>query len=509
MSHTRARSGWVYLVGAGPGDPDLITVRGAELLASADVVLHDELIDPALLERATGEVRSVGKRGSSARSKQARQDAINRDLVALARAGQSVVRLKGGDPFLFGRGSEEARELRAAAIPFEVVPGVPAPVGATGYAGIPLTHRDIASSVTFITAVKRDGKMFDWSELAQLKGTLCIFMGTHRLAEIAEGLIDKGRRAPSTPAAAVQWISYPRQHTVVGTLADIAARASKLGSPSLLIVGDVVALRPDVRWYDAQALFGKRVLVTRPAHQIAPTAKQLRQRGAEAVPFPTIQLQPPPDPEAVARAVRELASYDLVAFTSDNGVDWLWREIDRQGRDARAFGNAKIAAIGPATAQGLRRRGVVADIVAESYIAETLAENILQKLQPGARVLVPRALVAREILPERLREAGMHVDVVPVYQTVSSGVDKREELRALVASVDIVTLTSSSTVTMLSEILGDDAPARLAHCLLASIGPVTTKTAEDLGLHVAVTAEVSTSVGLIDALERALRESAP
>jgi uroporphyrinogen III methyltransferase/synthase len=504
-----ARAGWVYLVGAGPGDPALITVRGSELLRSADLVLHDELIDPALLEqaRADAELCPVGKRGNAPQAKQRSQRHIEQQMVHAAQAGRSVVRLKGGDPFLFGRGSEEVMALRAAAVPYQVVPGVVSPVGATAYAGVPLTHRALSRSVTFVTAVMRDGAEFDWSELASLGGTLCVFMGLRRLASVCRGLIELAGRSADTPAAVVHWISYPKQQTVSGTLADVAARseAAGLDSPSLLIVGAVVSLREQLRWFDAQPLFGKRVLITRPAHQVAPTAAMLRGRGAQPLPFPTIAITDPPDPEPARRAAAELESYQLVVFTSDNAVARFFTQLEELGRDARAFGRSKVAAIGPATAAGLRRRGIEPDVVAERFVAEALAEAILRAIDDPAncRVLLPRALVAREALPEALRLAGMAVDVVPVYQTRSAAGAEAERLRSMLrdGEVDVVTLTSSSTVDQLVALLGEAACELLESTTLASIGPITTATAEQHGLTVAVTAEHSTSEGLIDALE--------
>ena len=495
-----ARAGWVYLVGAGPGDPGLLTLRAAELLASADVVLHDELVDPAVLAhvREGAEVDAVGKRGADPSSKRASQGRINTALVSAARRSLQVVRLKGGDRKVIGRDAEEAAALREAGVPFEVVPGINAPGGATGYAGIPLTHRDHASGVAFVTAVQRDGALYDFAEVSGFTGTLCVFMGTHHLARIAQALIDDAGRAPETPCALVSWISYPRQVTVVGTLSTIANEPGG-GAPGLLICGDVVQAREQLRWFDKQPLFGKRVLVTRPAHQAASTAKLLRQRGADPVLFPTIAIEPPPDAAPLDRAIAALSTYDLVVFTSDNGVRLFFEALERAGLDARAFANAKLAAIGPATARGLLRWGLRADIVAETFVAESLADAILDT--DHTRVLLPRALVAREKLPEMLRARGVHVDVVPVYQTTTGSPHRAAELRALLPSIDVVMLTSSSTVQQLVHLLGDDAPAQLAHIQLASIGPITTATAESLGLAIAVTAEVSTLPGLIDTLE--------
>ncbi len=498
-----ARAGWVYLVGAGPGDPGLLTLRGAELLGAADIILHDELIDTGVLvhARSDAEVCSVGKRGADAPEKRKAQGRINERMIAAAQQGQRVVRLKGGDPFLFGRGAEEVTALRDAGVPFEVVPGISAPVGATAYAGIPLTHRDHASGVAFVTAVQRGGEPFDFAELHGFRGTLCVFMGARHLASIGRAIVEQAGRNPNTPCAVVSWISYPRQRTVIGTLSNIATRAAGAPAPALLICGDVVAVRESLRWFDTQPLFGRRVLVTRPAHQAASTVRALRQRGAEPVAFPTIAIEPPPDPAAVTRSVAALASYDLVAFTSDNAVTAFFEAIDRAGLDARAFGRAKLAAIGTGTAAGLRRRGLRPDVVAEVFVAESLAEAILAVLPEAGRVLLPRARVAREILPRTLREAGHHVDVVPVYETVTASVERAEQLRALLPSIDVVMLTASSTVTELCRLLGEHAAEALAHVTLASIGPITTQTATELGLDVRVTAEHSTAQGLIDALE--------
>lgn len=498
-----ARAGWVYLVGAGPGDPDLLTLRAAELLASADLVLHDELIHEAVLDHASldAEVCGVGKRGADPTAKRASQERINAMMVEAAKRGERVVRLKGGDPFLFGRGGEEAVALRQAGVPFEVVPGISSPVGATGYAGIPLTHRDHASGVAFVTAVMRDGAAFDFAELAGFRGTVCVFMGTRHLARIARALIDDAKRDPSTPCALASWISHPCQVTVTGELTNIAQRAEAggAGAPGLLICGDVVGARPELSWFDTQPLFGKRVLVTRPEHQAGSTARELRRRGAEPVRFPTISIEPAPDAAAVTASIERLGDYDLVVFTSDNGVRHFFAALGAAGRDARALGGAKLAAIGSATAAGLARHGLRVDVVAEKFVAEHLAEAILDRFPKGTRVLVPRARVAREVLPETLRKAGLVVDVVPVYETVTATPERATELRSLIPTIDVVLLTSSSTVERLIELISD--ASLLAHTTVASIGPITTNTAEQLGLNVAVTAEVSTVEGLIEALE--------
>ncbi|MGK4008140.1 uroporphyrinogen-III C-methyltransferase [Sorangium sp. So ce1036] len=513
-----ARPGVVYLVGAGPGDPGLFTLRGAELLATADVVLHDELVHTSLLDgvREGAEVRSVGKRGGDRVAKDAKQAEIDAELVALGRAGRSVVRLKGGDPFLFGRGSEEAEALARAGVPFEVVPGVCSPLGATAYAGISLTHRNIASSVMIVSGVTRAGKPFDWSELASVRGTICVLMGMQAIDAVVAGLLGPGRREPSTPAAAIQWGTRAEQRVVTTRLDDLPRRIREAGleSPAVLVVGAVTGLRDALRWFDRKPLFGKRVLVTRPRHQARSTSRLIRQRGGEAVELATIEIHPPPDPARVTEAVRGLSGYHLVVFTSENGVASFFGELTRLGMDARAFGVARIAAIGAGTAAALAGRGIRADIIPSEFRGEELAEAILadpvlaerRKAPPPVRVLLPRALVAREVLPERLRAAGCEVDVVPVYETRPAPAERRDELlRALGAGqIDVVLLTSSSTVDSLCDLLGDDAAARLDGVLVASIGPITTATAEKRGLRVGVTAEVSTIPGLLDALDRHL-----
>ena len=506
--------GFVYLVGAGPGDPGLLTVRGAELLASADVVLHDELSHPALLDlvRPDAEVRSVGKRGGDPVQKQASQEAIDVEIVTLAQAGRSVVRLKGGDPFLFGRGSEEAEALVDAGIPFEVIPGIPSPLGATAYAGISVTHRDLASSVTFVSGTQRAGIGFDWSELTRVRGTVCILMGMHHIDHIAKSLIEIAGRDPATPAAVIQWGTRPEQAVAEGRLDEIADRArdAGIGSPSIIVVGPVAGLRRKLRWFDKRPLFGKRILITRPEGQSAVTARMVRLRGAEPFELPTISITPPPDPARVAQAVRELASHDVVAFTSENGVTRLFAEIDAQGRDARAFGQARIAAIGSGTAAALADRGLRADIVPGEFVGEAFATAILDDLAVKARlsagrprILIPRALVAREIVPDRLRAAGCDVDIVPVYETRPASAERRDELisRLEARSLDCVMLTSSSTADSLVDLLGARAPELLQGVLVASIGPVTTKAAQRRGLTVAVTAAVSTVEGVLSSLE--------
>jgi uroporphyrinogen III methyltransferase/synthase len=498
-------AGKVWLVGAGPGDPGLITVRGLEVLEQAEVVLHDGLAHPALLELCpSSDQRDVGERfGQSSPN----QSEITAQLIELARAGKRVVRLKGGDPFLFARGSEEATGLARANVPFEVVPGLSAPVGTAAYAGISLTHHDLSSSVTIVTGSDKAGREQSpgaWKKLATATDTICVLMGMPRIEEITQALVDGGR-SPDSPAAVIQWGARPEQRVVSATLGSIAGEARAVGAknPAVIVIGDVVRLREELRWYDNRPLFGKRILVPRPIAQAKVTAGAIRERAADPVVFPVIELCDPPDTEPLERAARELGSYDWVLFTSANGVDRFFATLSRLGRDARAFAAANIGVIGPKTAKSLERYGLRADLVAEEYIGEGLARAIRER--GGARrVLIPRALVARDTLPAMLREEGAEVDVVPAYETRPIDAERAAELvrRFEDGGIDVAIFTSSSTVSSLCSLLGERAAELLARVTVGSIGPVTSKTAEKLGVRVDVTATEYTVAGLLDALER-------
>ncbi len=504
-------AGKVWLVGAGPGEPGLITVRGLEVLAQAEVVLHDALAHPALLAACgQAELHNVGKRFGEPSSK---QDEINHKLIELARQGKRVVRLKGGDPLMFARGSEEALALARAGIPFEIVPGVSSPVAASAYAGISLTHRDLSSSVTFITGSDRAGKEWSpeaWRKLATATDTICILMGMWRIEPITQAIVDGGRD-PNTPAAVIQWGARPQQRVISATLATLAERSKLAGltNPAVIVIGDVVRLREQLRWYDTRPLFGKRILVPRPAAQGAVTARAVRERGAEPVLVPLIDVVDPPDRAALVAAASRLSSYDWVLFTSSNGVERTFAVLAEASRDARAFGSAKVGAIGPKTAEALGERGLRADLVADEFVGEALAQKVVAA---GARrVLVLRALRAREALPDALRAAGIEVDVVAAYQTVpaaaahSGELAKQFEERAL----EVVLFTSSSTVTNLCDALGERARELLAGVTVASIGPITSKTAEELGVRVDVAARTYTVEGVLAALEEYFAASAP
>ena len=496
--------GRVCLVGAGPGDPELITARGLRRLREADVVLYDALVHPDQLDvvKPGCELVFVGKRAGRVGERQAE---INRRLVLAARDGKMIVRLKGGDPYLFGRGSEEAELLASEGIPFEVVPGVPSPLAATAYAGLSLTHRELASSVAYVTAtesVEKDRTGHDWSKLATATQTLVIFMGMRKLDSLMQLLIENGRPA-DTPAAVVQWASLPKQRTVVGTLENIHELASKagLGLPALTIVGEVVRLRESLRWFDSKPMFGKRALVTRAAHQAGSLAALLRDEGAQPIVAPTIRVVAPSDPDALREAVTRTGHYDWLLFTSSNTVDAVFDALRSGGLDTRALGGVKVCAIGAKTGASLLSHGVRADLVPEDSRAEGVAAALRPLLGTDARILLPRAEVAREILPESLRDAGAEVDVVAAYRNLPPETEQAERIRSLVDpdEIDLVLFTSSSTVLHLAEILGDDAVDRLNELDLFSIGPVTSRTAERLGLRVTATSQAQTIESLVEA----------
>ncbi|MFT3922512.1 MAG: uroporphyrinogen-III C-methyltransferase [Myxococcales bacterium] len=464
------------------------------------------MVHPDLLRHANpaAELIFVGKRAGRASE---RQSNINARLIGAAQAGRRVVRLKGGDPYLFGRGSEEAEALVGAGIPFEVVPGVPSPMAAAAYAGISLTHRDLASSVAYVTATEseeKDGSAHDWSKLATATQTLVFFMGLRRLESLMKRLHDHGRPA-TTPVAVVSCASLPSQRTVVGTLADIAEKANqaKLEMPALTIVGDVVSLREHLRWFDNQPLFGKRVLITRPDGQSSGLARALREAGADPVELPSIQIVPPRDPALLAQHLGQLGSYQWLVVTSVNGVRAVFDTLRALGRDSRALGNCKVAAIGPATRDALVAYGIRADVVPAEYRGEAVAEAMLATgpLQ-GQRVLLARAEQAREALPELLRAHGAALDVVPAYRTERANSERMNQIRRRLeeGTIDVVTFTSSSTAEQLVAGLGLDASALLAKPLRAAIGPITAETLANLGLPAHVVANEYTADGLLAAL---------
>jgi uroporphyrinogen III methyltransferase/synthase len=477
-------SGIVHLVGAGPGDPGLLTVRAVELIAAADVILYDRLIPPTALEHARDEAELiyVGKQGDGP---QFPQEETDRLLLEHARAGRRVVRLKGGDPFVFGRGGEEALACREAGIPFEVVPGITAGVAAPAYAGIPVTHRDLASGVAFITGHEDPSKpesALDWPALAAFPGTLVFYMGVRALPRIAERLVAGGRPA-SEPVAVVERGTMPGQRTVLGALEDIAERAAGIRAPAVTLVGPVAALREQLAWLEARPLHGRRVAVTRARAQASALAARLRALGADVVEAPAIRVRP-------LEAERpDLSAYDLVCVTSPNGADRLLDLL----RDARDLAGIAVAAIGPGTARALRARGVEPDVVPDRAVAEGLVAALRDV--PVERALIARAAEGRDVLPDALRERGAEVDLLPLYETVADPLD--DATRAAAAGADDLLFTSASSVRFYVASGGSLEGPRLA-----SIGPATSAELRAHGAEPDLEADPHTPDGLVEALLR-------
>ncbi len=493
-----ARPGVVYLVGAGPGDPGLMTARSLELIASADVIFHDRLIPPRALDgaREGAELVYVGKTPSAP---SVPQEEIGERLIEAARAGQSVVRLKGGDPFVFGRGGEEGEMLSDAGIDFEVVPGVTAGVAATAYAGIPVTFRGDASAVAFVTGhedPEKDATDLDWEALAGFPGTLVFYMGVRRLAENMEALIAAGRD-PEELAAVVERGTMSGQRTVVatlGTLAEVAGREN-VAAPALAVVGKVVGHRLALAWLERRPLYGHRIVVTRARAQSSGLAATLRDLGAEVIELPAIRIEPRIESDEVRRAIGAIGAYALVCLTSPNGVRLLFEALEGVGLDARALSGATVAAIGPGTAKALAERGIVADIVPKRFVAEALVEALEAVEVDGRAVLIARAAEARDVLPEALRERGGEVDVVALYETVREEPSPGDIEAA--QSADYITFTSSSTVRNLCETLGERYP-NSARAI--SIGPITSDALRNAGIPVHTEAERHDVSGLVEAL---------
>jgi uroporphyrinogen III methyltransferase/synthase len=470
----------VFLVGAGPGDPGLLTLRAVELLGSADVVLYDRLVPPEALRHARPEAELVyvGKQGGGP---QMPQEEIDRLLVEHGRSGKRVVRLKGGDPLVFGRGAEEALKLREAGIDFEIVPGITAGVAAPAYAGIPVTHRDLASGVAFVTGHEDPDKpesTLDWEALARFPGTLVFYMGVRALPRIAERLQAEGRPADE-PVAVVERGTLPGQRTVVATLADIAVKAEGIRAPAITLVGPVAALREDLAWLERRPLHGKTVAVTRARAQASPLAARLRELGADVIEAPAIRTV------SLPAEVPDLAGYDLLVVSSPNGV----RELFAHLRDARELAGLRVAAMGPGTARALKEHGIAADIVPKRSVAEGMVEALAEV--HSQRVLIARGKEGRDVLPEALRERGATVDVLPLYETVPEPLGAEEI--AAVQRADYVTFTSASTVRN----LGVDA---LGAAKVVSIGPATSAELRAHGREPDLEADPHTPDGLVDAV---------
>jgi uroporphyrinogen III methyltransferase/synthase len=502
--------GTVCLVGAGPGDGTLISVRGAVRLMQADVILHDKLIAPELLDLPTPEAQRVfvGKwRGEKSWT----QERINTALVEHARAGRRVVRLKGGDPFVFGRGGEECQHLAAAGVPFEVVPGITAAFGAPATAGIPLTHRGLSRSFTLVTghADPNEPERLDFAALARME-TVALYMGVKNLAANCQGLMDAGMAA-HTPAAVIHWGTRPEQRTVTGTLADIARQVAHeaIAPPAMILIGQVVRLRQELEWFERRPLHGQVVVVTRPRDQAAGLTGPLIAAGAQVVEAPTIEVADMEDPSAVDAALRQLSAYDWLVLTSSNGVDALFCRLSTLGFDARALAGVRIAVVGSATAARLQGRGIHPDLVPPEAVGESLAEAMMAQGVKGRRVLLLRADIAREQLVTDLKAGGALCDDVPAYRTVwPESLPADFMARWDAGGIDWITFTSPSSLVNLLALIGDERRGELRRFKLASIGPVTTRAIRQAGFEVSAEADPHDVSGLVAAIRAVVKGEA-
>jgi len=510
VSMEKMKKGKVYLVGAGPGDPGLLTVKGRECLSRADVVIYDFLANPVLLGyvQQQAEIIYVGKQGGK---HTASQEEINALIVKKARKGKTVVRLKGGDPFIFGRGGEEAEELVAAGVDYEVVPGITSAIAVPAYAGIPLTHRDYTATVAFITGhedPKKEHSTIAWDKLATGAGTLVFLMGVGNLPAIAARLMEYGRSS-KTPVAVIRRGTGAGQESVLGTLGTIAgvAEAAQIKPPAIIVVGEVVRLREKLEWFEKRPLFGRRIVVTRAREQASDFLEQLALLGADCIQFPTIEVVPPESWDPVDSALRQLSRYDWLLFTSVNGVKYFLDRLHGAGKDVRDLKGIRLGAIGPGTARAWSAMGIKPDLVPGEYRAEAVLEELGRSGVKGKRILIPRAASAREILPEGLREMGAEVDVVAAYRTIMPDHDvERVEKLFRRGEIHLITFTSSSTVSnFIAMFTGREQEVKkwLEGVSVACIGPITAKTAERFGLRVDIVPPAYT----IDSLTESIAES--
>ena len=502
--------GKVFLIGAGPGDPGLITVKGLAFLKKADVVVYDYLANEDLLKAAKegAERIYVGKKGGDHTLS---QEEINALIIRKAEEGKTVARIKGGDPFIFGRGGEEAEELAKAGISFEIVPGVTSAIAVPAYAGIPLTHRDFTSTVSFITGhedpTKKESKI-RWDKISTGAGTLVFLMGMGNLPMIAAELIKNGRD-PETPVALIRWGTLPEQETTIGKLKNIGeiARTKKIRPPVVILVGEVIELREKLNWFEHLPLFGKKILVTRAREQASDLSERVRDLGGIPIEFPTIEVIPPESWADADHCAAQMAVYDWVIFTSANGVKFFLERIFALGRDIRDLKGPRICAIGPKTAEALDALKVKVDLVPSEYRAESIFEGLKKEDLKGKRLLIPRAKLARDVLPQELRKTGASVDVVEVYQTIRPA-GNAEEVKRLLRnkSISAITFTSSSTVSNFADLVGiNEVRDLMGGVAIASIGPITAERARTLGIKTTVMPEEFTIPALVEALAEYFR----
>ena len=500
------KPGKVYIIGAGPGDPDLITVKGVACLRRADVVVHDYLVGKEILRHAGKDARLVyvGKIGGHHNIS---QENLNRILVEEALKGNTVARLKGGDPFIFGRGGEEAEFLQKAGVPFEVVPGVTSAISVPAYAGIPLTHREFTSTLAFVTGHEDPDKgesRVDWKKISTIE-TIVFLMGVKNLSRIASNLMENGR-SPDTPVALIRWGTTPDQETLTGRLGDIVALAKErdFSPPAVFVVGDVVGLRERLGWFEKKPLFGKGIVITRPGEQSEEFAALLREEGARVIAFPTIRILPPEDYGDLDRAIENIEKYQWIVFTSANGVRFFFERFCELRNDIRDLRGIKICTIGPATRDRVEEYNIRVDMVPEEYISDGVVKAFRGVDISGANVLLPRAEIAGDIIPDGLSELGANVDVATAYKTVNSGEDG-ETIKELVDSgkIDVITFTSPSTVTNFMDIIGDETTIP-NHIKIACIGPVTENACRKAGLGVDIMQGPYSIPGLVKAIKTAL-----
>ncbi len=498
----------VYLVGAGPGDPNLITVKGRDAIKKADVIVYDRLASPQLLQNARADAERIYV-GKLPDRHTLTQDEINELLVEKAKAGNIVTRLKGGDPFIFGRGGEEAERLVDEGIPFEVVPGITSAIAVPAYAGIPVTHRDFNSSFSIVTGHERPEKTessINWEKLATATETLIFLMGVSNLSFIVKQLTKFGRDE-QTPIALIRWGTRIEQETLVGTLSDIVEKVEEVNfsSPAIIIVGEVVKLREKLSWFEKKPLFGKRILVTRARSQSSELTTLIDSLGGESIEFPVIRLVEPRHGDVFDEALSKIADYHWVIFTSVNGVKFFFDRIRKQKIDIRQMANARLAAIGPKTAAALEEKGLLVEALPEEYKAEALVEHLRPLMKENEKVLLPRADIARDVLTVELREMGCEVTEVDAYDTKIDATNAQGIVKMLKQQqINVITFTSSSTVRNFIHALRlatTDIETVMQHTQIACIGPITAKTAEDLGLKVDVVAREYTIDGLVKAIQ--------
>lgn len=503
---TNESKGFVYLVGAGPGDPSLLTLKGKKCIEECDVLVYDYLASKTLLRHANEETEKiyVGKKGGNHTLS---QDGINALLVELASKGKRVCRLKGGDPFIFGRGGEEAEVLKQNNIKFEIVPGVTSAIAAPAYAGIPLTHRSANSTLALVTGhedPKKSESSIDWASLAKGMGTIVFLMGVKNLPKISAKLIENGK-SPDTPVGLVRWGTTPNQRTLTGTLENISKKVEEnnFKAPAIIVVGDVVNFREELKWFEEKRpLLGKKIVITRARAQASELVERLSDLGAECIEYPTIKIIPPKDTAPLAKAIDNIKEYSWLIFTSVNGVKHFFEVLFKKGLDTRVLGHIKTAVIGPATKDELKKYGINSDIMPKNYRAESVVEAFENIDVKNKKILIPRAMEARAVLPQELKNMGAVVDEITAYETIPVS-DRKEELLSdfSAGNIDLVTFTSSSTVKNFKSIFTDKEFEQIAGKFkTASIGPITGQTAEELGIIPDINANEYTIDGLIDAV---------